>query len=114
MLTVSLVNARFFAFHGWYEEERKCGNWFEMDIDVQLQTLATEDSLDATLDYAVLYEFAKKRMSISTRLLETIAEKLMEDITEVASEAKITIVIRKENPPLGGQVQYSQIRLVND
>jgi dihydroneopterin aldolase len=114
MLTVSLVNARFFAFHGWYEHERKCGNWFELDIDVQLPTSLTEDSLDSTLDYAVLYDFAKKRMSVSTKLLETIAGKLMADITEIASEAKITIVIRKENPPLGGQVQFSQIRLVND
>ena len=113
MLTVSLVNARFFAFHGWHEEEQQCGNWFEMDIDVQLSNAIVEDSLDATLDYAVLFAFAKKRMAVPTRLLETIAEGLMSDITAVAADALITIVIRKENPPLGGQVQYSQIRLTN-
>ncbi len=113
MLTISLVNAKFFAFHGWYEEERKCGNWFEIDIDVQISSGVKSDVLNETLDYSVLYNIAKKRMAVSTKLLETIAEYVLADILEVAPQAKINVVLRKENPPLGGQVQYSQIRLTN-
>lgn len=113
MLTVSLVNARFFAFHGWHEEERKCGNWFEVDVDVQFSIPDSVEALDGTLDYAILYGFVKARMEDSTKLLETIAERILNDVLKVASDARINIVLRKENPPLGGQVQYSQISLRN-
>ena len=35
---------RFFAFHGFYPEEQKCGGWFEVDVEL---SLPISNSIDA-------------------------------------------------------------------
>ena len=36
-MTVSIKNAEFFAYHGYYAEERSAGNTFLIDCEVEVK-----------------------------------------------------------------------------
>ncbi|MCO6477363.1 MAG: dihydroneopterin aldolase [Phaeodactylibacter sp.] len=52
MATIALEGMRFFAYHGYYEEEQILGNEFVVDIFVNTETILTKftDDLHADLD----------------------------------------------------------------
>ena len=52
MATIALEGMRFFAYHGYYEEERILGNDFILDVYVNAETVLTKftDDLYADLD----------------------------------------------------------------
>ena len=57
LLTISLNNVRFRAYHGVYPEERQKGNDFVVNMQVSyVPGAGTIISLDDTIDYAALFE----------------------------------------------------------
>ena len=52
MATIALEGMRFYAYHGYYEEERILGNEFILDVYVNTETILTKfvDDLHADLD----------------------------------------------------------------
>lgn len=114
MFTVHLHQLQFFAHHGVHEEERLLGNHFEVNVDVQFYSEEKIETLEQTVNYAAVYELIKKRMSVPTPLLETIAQELAETIHENFPEVlAVNISIYKKHPPIAafeGQtgISYSQ------
>ena len=101
MLTIQLHQLHFFAYHGLFEQEKKTGNNFELDVDIQVDAPAKITSLKHTLDYVTVYEMIEKRMEQPTALLETVAQELVEKIHELDSRVKlVAITIRKLAPPI--------------
>jgi 7,8-dihydroneopterin aldolase/epimerase/oxygenase len=101
MLSIQLRNLHFFAYHGLFEQEKKTGNNFELDVDIQVDAPARITSLKHTLDYVTVYEMIEKRMEQPTALLETVAQELVEKIHELDSRVKLVeITIRKLAPPI--------------
>ncbi len=102
MLQIHLKNVQFFAYHGIYSEERKLGNFFELNIDIWVQpvTLPVLHMKD-TIDYVAVYELVKKRMEIPTPLLETVITEIAQSILAQFSLAnKVAISIDKVCPPI--------------
>jgi len=101
MLTIHLHHLKFFAYHGLYEDEKKTGNNFEMDVDVVADVPASVTRLEHTVDYAVLYQIIESRMQQPTALLETlvhdIAEKIHAHDTRIRS---VSITIKKMAAPI--------------
>ena len=57
LLTISLNNVRFRAYHGLYPEERQKGNDFVVNMQVSyIPKSGTILSLEDTIDYASLFE----------------------------------------------------------
>jgi len=101
MLTIQLRNLHFFAYHGLFEQEKKTGNNFELDVDIKVDAPAKITSLKQTLDYVIVYEMIEKRMEKPTALLETVAQELVEKIHELDNRVKsVAITIRKLAPPI--------------
>ena len=102
MLQIHLKNLQFFAYHGIYEEERKLGNHFEMNINVHVNTnsipvLHIKDSID----YVSVYNIVANRMAIATPLLETVITEIAQSILARFSLAlKVEISIDKLTPPI--------------
>ena len=101
-MTITLNDLRFFAFHGLYPEEKITGNEFMVDIEVSFQPeQGTIMGLADTINYASLYHLVKKRMEVSTDLLETLAMDIANDIHHHFSRVnQISIHVRKMHPPL--------------
>jgi dihydroneopterin aldolase len=102
MMKIHLSKLYFFAFHGIYEEERLLGNDFEVNIEVgftpaSLPVLHIKD----TINYVDVYGLVKKRMSIPTALLETLATDIAIAILAQFSLAEqVFISIDKVRPPI--------------
>lgn len=101
MFTIHLHNLKFFAYHGLYEEERKAGNNFEMDVDVVADIPGTVTKLEHTIDYAVVYSIIDTRMKQSTPLLETLVHDLAEKIHAYDERVRsVNITIKKLSAPI--------------
>ena len=81
MLKIELSNLQFHSFHGIHEEEIKTGGNFEVDAVVYFEPeIIPVRHLHETIDYTVLYELIKQRMEKPTRLLETLATEIAQEI----------------------------------
>ena len=111
---ISLEGLEFHAFHGVYPHERESGNWFEVDISVGtiIREGVIRDNLDNTVDYEVLYQFVKEEMEKPSKLLETVAEKIVERVLrELPEIQEVELKISKVNPPIGGKCKKASLWL---
>ena len=116
---IRINNARFYAHHGVLDSERTNGGMFEIDAEMTCDVTAAEaeDNLKKTLDYEKAYKFIKEVVSGSKfylieALAFNIADKIIKNFSVVQ---KVTIKVRKPNPPLGGvvdsvEVEHSEYR----
>jgi dihydroneopterin aldolase len=101
MLTIHLHHLKFFAYHGLYEDEKKTGNNFEMDVDVIADVPQAITKLEHTVDYAVVYQIIEQRMKQPTALLETLVHDLAEKIHQHDQRIKsVSITIKKLSAPI--------------
>src|SRR5690348_2086489 len=111
---ISLEGLEFHAFHGVYPHERASGNWFEVDISVETDFTkgAETDELAGTVNYETLFEIVKKEMEVPSKLLETVAEKIINEVlSQLPAVANVELKISKINPPIGGKCRKATIRL---
>ncbi|MCB0472176.1 MAG: dihydroneopterin aldolase [Flavobacteriaceae bacterium] len=111
---IKVRNIRLYAYHGCLDEEGKIGSEYRVDLCVKadLSTSAKTDKLSDTVDYVHLNRIVKEEMSIRTKLLETVAEKILVRILrELPMVKKATVEISKLNPPIGGNVSMVTIKM---
>src|SRR5690606_6727642 len=97
---------------GVYPHERESGNWFEVDISVDTNILegAVRDELDKTVNYELLYQFVKEEMQKPSKLLETVAEQIVERVLRDLPEVlQVELKIAKINPPIGGKCKKASL-----
>ena len=101
MLTIHLHQLQFFAHHGLYKEEKKMGNNFEMDVDITADVPETITKLEHTIDYVKVHEIIDSRMKEPTRLLETLAQDIVEKIYQADKRIRsVSITIKKLSAPI--------------
>ena len=99
---IGLEGMEFYAYHGVYEEERKIGGKYIVDV------LVYTNAIDAEL----IYKAVEQNMLQPVKLIERLARKIMDDIRLfVVQEDSIRIKIRKLNPPLGAKVKASVVEM---
>lgn len=102
---VKLEGLVFFAYHGFYEEEQKIGNRYEIDITVSthLTEAGISDRLMDTVNYETLYQIAKDIMQVPSKLLENIALRIIEQVKRnYPNIESCEVKVAKMNPPIGG------------
>jgi len=102
MLKIELSKLRFHGFHGVHEEESRAGGDFEVNLTVHFQPVSLPvRHLNETIDYTYLYELVKHRMERPTRLLETLATEIADEIlSSFLSVEELEVSIKKLNPPI--------------
>jgi dihydroneopterin aldolase len=102
LLTISLNNVRFRAFHGLYPEERQKGNDFVVNLQVgYVPKAGTIASLEDTIDYAVLFDIINTTMQKPVDLLETLVQSIAQAVhLEFPYVTEITVSVEKLNPPI--------------
>jgi 7,8-dihydroneopterin aldolase/epimerase/oxygenase len=103
--TIALEGLEFFAYHGFYPEERKIGNRFGVDITVSANLVgaAVEDKLKQTVNYEELYHLVKEEMHSPAKLLEHLAYNIMHQVfAHFPSVEAVRVSVSKFNPPIGG------------
>ena len=114
---ISLEGLEFHAFHGVYPHERESGNWFEVDITVDTDfTLASStDDLHGTINYETLYRIIKNEMDKPSKLLESVASRILDDIMlELPAVQRAELKISKINPPIGGKCKKASVIVIRN
>ena len=103
MTTIKINNAKFFAYHGVLEYEKKYGNQFEVDIEMECDIDVTNDDLNETVDYLSVYNEVKNNFeSRTSNLIETANNEIGDLILSKFSKVmKVKVSVRKPNAPLG-------------
>jgi len=102
MLKIELSNLQFHSFHGIHEEEIKTGGDFEVDAIVFFEPeIIPVRHLHETIDYTILYKIIKRRMEKPTKLLETLATEIAQEILSTHNKIKeVSVKIKKLNAPI--------------
>ena len=101
-MRISLNKLLFVGYHGLYPEEKKIGNNYSVEIDIDFNPKQSIiDQLDQTIDYVHVYAIVKKWMEIPTPLLETLVGKIADDILSSQALAnKVFVKITKLHLPI--------------
>jgi dihydroneopterin aldolase len=112
MTKVCLHGMNFYAFHGYYEYERKAGNHYILDVDVSLKQDSNfqSEEIEATVNYEDIYKLCKLEMEEQHQLLETVAYNVANAIkTNFNNVDSVFVRLSKLNPQLGGDVDKAVI-----
>ncbi len=113
---ILLENIEIYAHHGVLEQETVVGNTFILNLKIKadISKATVSDHLEDTLNYAEIYEIIKKEMEIPSKLLEHVAGRIIRSLKAAFPPIeKIELKISKRNPPMGGQMDYASIILVD-
>ncbi|WP_041495534.1 dihydroneopterin aldolase [Nonlabens marinus] len=114
MHRILLENVRVYTNHGCLDEEALIGSEYRVDLEVttDLTKSSKTDDLKDTVDYVYLNKVIKEEMAIRSKLLEQVAQRILDRIfkeEEMVLEA--TVKVSKLNPPLGGDVEKVTIQM---
>ena len=105
---ILLKNIHIYAYHGCMLEEEKIGSDYivNLTVNADLSLSSVTDKLEDTVDYVTLLAIVKKEMSIRSKLLENVVDRIVKQIFNAFPKAnKITVSVSKRNPPIGGNVE---------
>ena len=112
---IVIEEMEFYAFHGHYQEEQIVGNRFlvDLEMDTDLTAPAASDNLNDAVNYQKAYQIIKKEMKrTKSNLLENIGKRMLDALEgEMNGVKKMTIRIRKLNPPMGGPIKSVGIKM---
>ena len=113
---IRIKKAVFYAYHGVLSEEQSVGGKFEADVDIytNFQEAAKKDSLKQTIDYDKAYKFMYQlALEQKYYLIETLATNIADGLLNKFSHIeKVSVRIRKNNPPLGGVVDCVEVEVI--
>jgi 7,8-dihydroneopterin aldolase/epimerase/oxygenase len=111
---ITIKGMDFYSFHGHFAEEQLIGTHFRVDLSVETDTTAAEqsDQLADTLDYQALYKVVKTEMAKDSKLLEHVARRIIDSVRERFQEVTgVSVTVSKLNPPLGGKMESVSVGL---
>ena len=111
---IALEGMEFFAYHGFYDEEQRIGNKYSVDVEVStdLTPAAQHDALPETINYEILYKMVAAVMVRPTRLLETLALQIINEVLKRFKSAQhVKVSISKFNPPIGGVCHRARVTM---
>ena len=114
MGSVILNDIRIYAFHGCMKEEARIGSDYIVNlvVDTNMEEASRSDELKDAVDYVKLLDIVKEEMSIRSKLLEHVAQRIIDQVIKnFARVDTVDITVAKQNPPIKGDIREVSIRL---
>jgi dihydroneopterin aldolase len=114
MVEIYLKNVRCYCFHGCLKEESIIGSEYLVNLWAKgaLGKASLTDKIGDAIDYVFLNKVIVEEMSIPSKLLETVAERILNRaLNEDNRIQKITISVSKICPPINGDVESVAVKL---
>ena len=89
-------------------EEEKIGSEYivNLTVNADLSLSSVTDKLEDTVDYVSLLSIVKKQMSIRSKLLENVVDRIINQVfNDLPKVSQVTVSVSKRNPPIGGSVE---------
>jgi len=117
MNKILVEGIRIYAYHGCLEEEAKIGADYIVNVvlETDFSNAAQTDDLTKTIDYVTVYNIVKAQMAIRSKLIEHVAQRIIDALKKEFSFLKKTEVkVTKLNPPMHGHVDSVSVVIVKD
>ena len=102
---ITVNRIKVYAYHGVSPQERTIGADFYVTVSALVEVEASawrDDQLEGTADYSRFVSIVRREMGIASNLLEHVASRIASAVLEECPAVlKVSVVIEKENPPLG-------------
>ena len=111
---IALEGLSFYAYHGYYEEERRSGNKFSVDVKAYFTMEENQDpeDLDNTVNYERIYSIVKSVMHEPQHLLETVCRNILKEVFSTwPFITSCEVSITKFHPPVGGPCDKAKVTL---
>ncbi|AWB42839.1 dihydroneopterin aldolase [Paenibacillus sp. CAA11] len=93
----------YYGYHGVFEEERKLGARYYVDLELQLdlREAGKNDDLSKTVNYAEIHETVKEAVEkTSFKLIEALAEHIASVVLDTYTVIDaLTVKVTKPHPP---------------
>lgn len=113
MTEIALEGMSFYAYHGFYEEERTNGGHYKLNVTVKINNYTSlDDNIKDTVNYENIYSVCQRHMSISYKLIETVGLNIANEIKHEFKECHAVIVrVEKLNPPIKGDIEKAVVTI---
>lgn len=106
---ININGLRLMGHHGVLDQERRVGNIFEINIEMdvpQADAAAKADALELTVNYADVIELVKVEMRKPSRLIEAVAYRIAKAIKDKYGDlvASGTVSVAKQAPPVPAEL----------
>jgi dihydroneopterin aldolase len=111
---IRLSGLSFYGYHGATAAEKETGRVFEVDceLEVDLAEAGRSDHLSDTIDYRQAYDVIKETVEgRAFSLLEGLAASLASKLLQSFPAYRVTLRVRKMNPPIPGQIKSIEVEL---
>lgn len=111
---IILEGIEVYAYHGYSKEERKIGGKYRIDVWIDIDTSAAEnsDSLKDTINYEKVFLIVQSQMAQPSKLIEHLGRKILQSIAdEFPAITAIKLVLAKLHPPIPGIMKSVAIEL---
>ena len=111
---IRLTGLSFYGYHGVSPSEKETGRMFEVDceIDVDLAEAGHTDALRDTINYEEVYQVIRESVEDKAfSLLEGLAQELAGKILDKFPVYRVTLRVRKLNPPIAGHIRFIEVEL---
>jgi len=106
-MRVFVESLRCRARHGVYEEERRDGRDFVVDLSADLEPGELGDSIELALDYRELARIVMEQMDgPSVHLVETLAHEILGNVLDLPGVQRAEITIRKRADGVPGDPEF--------
>ena len=94
----------FYAYHGVLQQERDLGQKYLVSLELSIELpQEPHDNIEKTYDYRVAVEAARRVMNgASCLLLETLANRIAEEVMQSPQVKGARVSVMKANPPIAG------------
>ena len=108
MYSIHVENIRTRSYHGCLPEEGVIGGDYTTDVWIELMDnyKITKDKLDETVDYGEVAQVVINEMSVRSKLIETVCERITNKLFTSFSKIKsVQVHVCKIGPPIEGDVE---------
>ena len=104
---IELKGMVFYGYHGVAPEERKLGQRFIVDLELErdLREAGLSDDPEDTVNYDLVFDKVKQIMEgPSRKLLENLAETIAQQVLDGYDLDAIRVIVRKPEVPMQGSI----------
>ena len=112
--TVKVENLKIYAFHGCMEEEKVIGSDYVVNVcaTCSVGKKAFDDEIVGTVDYVDLARIVKREMSIRSKLLEAVVNRIISCcFNEISVLDEISVTVSKLTPPINADVDSVSVTI---
>jgi dihydroneopterin aldolase len=109
-MIVELHGLHVFGYHGVEEDERRLGQVFLFDVELEVGSRGASDRLEDAIDYREIAACVREISDANRfRLLETLATAVADAIVQRFAVARVRVRVRKPDVLLDTPVEHSAV-----